>query len=257
MSTLREGEAGLPCLAPEPESRIGDVPVLGAARAAGLDVAAGSWSAGKETGPSGDFYDLFPIGDHGWAVVIGDVCGTGPEAAAVADVARGTVRTSAGQGTDQRTVLRELNAALLEDIHQRFCTALYATLEPVDDGWRVNAATGGHPLPVLANASGVARTIGRPGSLLGVFPEVRISCWTASLGPGDTLVLYTDGLTDLPPPRGLTVAELEGLVATSAGADDARSVVAGISGRLQHRLRLPTPLDDTALLAVRVRRPGR
>ena len=77
----------------------------------------------------GDFYDVFAVGDEHWAVVIGDVCGKGAQAAAVTAMARWTLRSFAGSPRSPADVLRSLNAAMLrQDLDGRFITVIYALL---------------------------------------------------------------------------------------------------------------------------------
>jgi sigma-B regulation protein RsbU (phosphoserine phosphatase) len=97
-------------------------------------------------------------------------------------------------------VLAELNEALLrQGLDYRFCTALYASVTPRPDGCDVVLATGGHPLPLVLRADGAIEQAGRPGTLLGILREPEFSEERVRLGPGDTLVLYTDGVIEASP----------------------------------------------------------
>ncbi len=101
--------------------------------------------------------------------MIGDVCGTGPNAAAVTAIARHTIRAAATHGADHHEVLAWVNDALHAGNRDLFCTAIYSTLEHVDDEtWRFISVAGGHPLPIVVSADGSTHTVGRPGTLLGV-----------------------------------------------------------------------------------------
>lgn len=107
----------------------------------GLDVAARYRSAEEGLEVVGDFYDLFDLGTaagggEGWGVVIGDVCGKGPEAAALTAVARHTVRAAAMREPRPSRVLVQLNDAVLhQDAGERFCTAVYARVLPEQTAW--------------------------------------------------------------------------------------------------------------------------
>ena len=133
--------------------------------------------------------------------MIGDVCGKGAEAAAVTALARYTVRASATLHSDRpQVVLEDLNEAIRrEGDDSRFCTVLYIALSPRADGVKARVATGGHPLPLLMRADGRVETAGRPGTLLGILPDPEIHTTEIFLAPGDTLVLYTDGVTEISP----------------------------------------------------------
>ena len=168
----------------------------------GVQLAARYHAAGEGNEVGGDFYDCFPTGDGDWALVIGDVCGKGAEAAAVTALARYTVRASATLHSDRpQVVLEDLNDAIRREGGEdsRFCTVLYISLKPRPDGVKACVATGGHPLPLLMRADGSVETAGRPGTLLGILPDPEIHSTEIDLLPGDTLVLYTDGVTEVSP----------------------------------------------------------
>jgi PAS domain S-box-containing protein len=150
--------------------------------------------AGLEVG--GDFYDVFDTGGD-WAVVIGDVCGKGPEAAAVTAIARWTIRSVAIDVRQPTQVLRKVNDALVrQQLDDRFCTIAYARVVPTAQGVRISVCRGGHPAPLLMRADGTIEAIGMPGSLIGILPEVRLWEETAHLTAGDAIVFYTDGVTE-------------------------------------------------------------
>ncbi len=168
----------------------------------GMELAARYHAAGAGNEVGGDFYDCFPTGGGDWALVIGDVCGKGAGAAAVTALARYTVRASATLHSDRpQVVLEDLNDAIRREgrADSRFCTVLYIALKPRADGVTARVATGGHPLPLLMRANGRVETVGRPGTLLGILPDPEIHTTEADLRPGDTLVLYTDGVTEVSP----------------------------------------------------------
>jgi len=150
--------------------------------------------AGLEVG--GDFYDVFDTGGD-WAIVIGDVCGKGPEAAAVTAVARWTIRSVAMDIRQPTQVLRKVNEALLhQQLDDRFCTIAYARVVPTSQGVRVSICRGGHPPPLVVRAEGGIEIFGTAGSLIGILPEVRLWEETTQLHTGDALVFYTDGVTE-------------------------------------------------------------
>jgi sigma-B regulation protein RsbU (phosphoserine phosphatase) len=165
-----------------------------------VQLAARYRAAGVGIELGGDFYDCFDTGGEGWAVVIGDVCGKGAEAAAITALARYTLRASVLHTRRPSQVLRELNEALLrQGLDYRFCTALYAAVTPRPDGCEVVLATGGHPLPLLVRAGGTVEQAGEPGTLLGIVRDPEISEQRVVLRDGDALVLYTDGVTEASP----------------------------------------------------------
>jgi serine phosphatase RsbU (regulator of sigma subunit) len=220
----------------------------------GVDVAVRYWVAGRANEVGGDFYDVFGLGDDRWVVVIGDVCGTGPDGAAVTAIARHTIRAAARHGVGHTDVLDWLNEAVLGGHRDRFCTVLYATLEPGPDGTRdLTVVSGGHPLPVVARAGGGVEALGVPGTLIGVFPQVRVTAHTTRLRPGDTVVLYTDGVTDLRPPAGLTAEEVARLVErAAAAAPGADRTAECLRGYIEAIRPIPERGDDIALVVLRL-----
>jgi GAF domain-containing protein len=142
----------------------------------------------------GDFYDVFETADGRWAAVIGDVCGKGIEAAALTSLARHTLRGASRAHRPSRA-LRVLNEALLrEKLDGKFCTACYLVLDPRPDGVAVTLSVAGHPLPQLVKADGSVESIGSHGTMLGVIEDPKLTDVGTLLLPGQTLVLFTDGL---------------------------------------------------------------
>ncbi|MEU9554630.1 SpoIIE family protein phosphatase [Streptomyces fumanus] len=148
----------------------------------------------------GDFYDLFPLGEGRFAFFLGDVCGKGPQAAAVTSLVRYTLRTAALQGLGPEAVLSTLNTALLDryvDGDPRYCTVVFGVLEPGGRTVEVTLASGGHPPALVLRADGAAQYLPTPaGMLVGAFPKASFTTVHTTLDPGDTLLLYTDGLTE-------------------------------------------------------------
>jgi phosphoserine phosphatase RsbU/P len=163
---------------------------------AGLDVAVAYRPAGNGEELGGDFYDVFEIGAGDWAIAIGDVSGKGIDAAVVTALARHTLRAAAVSAHEPRLVLDTLNQVLLQDETERFCTVAFLRLRRNDEGWAVTTSSAGHPLPVLMRSGGHPHEIGASGSLLGFLDRPILSDTEELLRPGDTIVLYTDGVTE-------------------------------------------------------------
>jgi PAS domain S-box-containing protein len=210
---------------------------------------AGRYLAAGEIG--GDFYDCFPTRGGDWALVIGDVCGKGAEAASLTALARYTLRAAAQHTRRPRVVLRELNRALLrQHLDYRFCTVLYAAVMAREDRVSVCVATGGHPLPFVLRSGGRVETAGSPGMLLGIVEKPDVTEQQLELAPGDALVLFTDGVSEATPDdRAVGPTRLEALLGGCAGIDAAaiaeaveRDAVAAQGGRVR---------DDVAVLVAR------
>ncbi len=148
----------------------------------------------------GDFYDVFPVADDRWAVVLGDICGKGAAAAANTAMARWTLRSLAGSTRSPAEALRALNEAMLrQDRNGRFITIVYALLSVRAGEAHVTVACAGHPPAIFVSDGGDPATLGAHGDLLGIWPEIRLDQVDLRLRPGESLVLYSDGVTDQGP----------------------------------------------------------
>jgi PAS domain S-box-containing protein len=216
----------------------------------GLEIAARFRAAGTATEVGGDFYDLFEARER-WMVMMGDVTGKGPGAAAITSLARYTMRTAAQYEDDPTAMLRRLNATLGSDPERRqICTAVcVGVAPPADDtpGVGLQVVCAGHPSPLLVAADGSVRPVGHSGTLLGAFAEGRWTVADVTLGLGDALVLYTDGVTDTRGPDGRFGTErLEALLRT-IGPADAETIAGGIDAALQA---FGEQRDDVAVLVL-------
>jgi sigma-B regulation protein RsbU (phosphoserine phosphatase) len=214
----------------------------------GLDVAAAYRPAGTGTEIGGDFYEVFQHQTDDWFAVLGDVCGKGPEAAVVTALLRYAVRAAAAAAAEPAVALRITNDVLVGHDTDRFCTALLVQLVRRDGSWRAIVCAAGHPLPVLVPASGDARVVGEPGSLLGVMASPSLPVTAVDLAPGDRLLLYTDGVTEARRDRGEYGEErlLARATGTAPGAASLVSAVLDDVLSFQHGV----PRDDIALLAI-------
>jgi PAS domain S-box-containing protein len=223
----------------------------------GIDIAARYHAAGEGNEVGGDFYDLFRTGKDDWAIVIGDVCGKGADAAAVTALARYTLRAAAMQARKPSRVLGMLNEALLveaasrDSMDQRFCTVAYARLRPAEGGVRITSTSGGHPVPLVLRADGTIEGACRVGTLIGVLPEPTLNDRSIALGTGDVMVLYTDGITEARGPEGVFGEDrLRELIASCTGLD-----ASSIAERIERTVldfQLGNPRDDIALMVLGV-----
>jgi serine phosphatase RsbU (regulator of sigma subunit) len=214
----------------------------------GIELAACYRPAAAGSGVGGDFYDVFPVGDSTWCLMIGDVAGKGPEAAALSALARYTVRADAQREPEPRRLLGLLNEALVRE-GQRYCTAACASLELHEGVGALTVATAGHPPPLLVR-DGSTRTLTEPGDLLGFLPTVSLQQRRELLEPGDMVVFYTDGVTDAQAPERLLDASEIGELLASWSGDSA----AEVASRLE-RAALPSGAsgrDDIAILVMRM-----
>ncbi len=217
-----------------------------------LDIAVRYWAAGEANEVGGDFYDIFALDtDDQWAIVIGDVCGTGPAAAALTGLARHTIRASAWHGDTPTEVLTTLNRAVQRSDTGSFLTVTYTVVTNDGPATHLTIATGGHPLPILVRDD-VATAIGSPGTLLGVLDTIDVTATTETLHDSDVVVFYTDGATDVPR-HSLDEHQWRDLVAT---ASCAATTAEAIADNIRESLGLVLPFeqrnDDIALLILKV-----
>jgi serine phosphatase RsbU (regulator of sigma subunit)/anti-sigma regulatory factor (Ser/Thr protein kinase) len=209
-------------------------------------------AAGERSLAGGDFYDLFPVDGGRWCFVVGDVCGSGPEAAAVTGLARHTIRALVLAGFPVASVLERLNTAIVDEGERgRFMTLVCGLLEPAGGGGlRMSMVSAGHPLPLLVRPSGDITSLGHPQSLLGVVENVAFVADDCLLERGDLFVAVTDGVLERRD-EGREIGE-EGLRAELAAARDLPAqAVADRIQRLVVDFAADPPADDLAVLAIR------
>jgi sigma-B regulation protein RsbU (phosphoserine phosphatase) len=224
----------------------------------GLETAAHYRMASAEE-VGGDFYDLFPLDGGRWGFFLGDVSGKGIEAAAVTALARYTLRAAAVYDPDPAAVLQNLNKVLYQEYRHdaRYCTVVFGILTPHPGGFGAVIASGGHPEPLVLRADGTARQHRTKGRLVGVFPNSVYTNTHVTVHAGDTLVLYTDGITEARTPGGQDAGARYGVDAVTrfagelapAGAEAAVGAFVGLLDEFGDGLE-----DDTAIMAIGV--PG-
>lgn len=144
----------------------------------------------------GDFYDFFHLSDHRLGLVIADVAGKGVPAALFMALSRTTIRTVAAAGGGPATTLAEANSLLIKDSHSKmFLSAFYALIET--DTGRLTYASAGHNWPLWWQAErSQCESLSAKGILLGVLDEISLEEQSIQVAPGDTVVFYTDGVTE-------------------------------------------------------------
>ncbi len=164
----------------------------------GLQIAARYVAGGTGAEVLGDFYDVFPSVRGSWGLVVGDVCGKGVPAAKSTALARYTLRAEAHRKIRPSVILAGLNQALLDwpTADRRFLTAIYAAVRPTLAGAIVQISSGGHPLALVRRADGSVQPFGRPGTLLGLLADPELHDSRRLLRVGDSLILFTDGVTE-------------------------------------------------------------
>ena len=221
----------------------------------GVRFAARYRAAGEGNEVGGDFYDVFQGGRNAWWFVVGDVSGKGPQAAAIAGLARHTLHAVALERRSPRRLLSALHETLAYGEGQgEFCTVCCGLLRPSSPGMpaRLAVACGGHPPPIIRRADRSIEIATCSGPLLGVpLRSSRFMQQTLTLEPGDTLIMYTDGVTEAHHRNAPLFGE-ERLATVIADADDdvdkmADSIIAAVRDYGP-----PDPRDDLAIVVVQI-----
>ena len=211
---------------------------------------ASSYAAGDTTvDVGGDFFDVVEL-DEGFLAVVGDVTGKGVQAAALTALARYTLATAARFDPSPAAVVSLLNDVLVHRPDISLLTVACAHVVPTEAGARLRLTSGGHPLPVLLRPGQAPTTIGRPGLLLGMTGAARWEQSEIELHPGDTLLFYTDGVTDTPS-GSERFGEQRLLDALPDAPAEPREMIAGVQRALRD-FQVGDVVDDRAMLALRL-----
>jgi hypothetical protein len=210
---------------------------------AGWEFAADYRPGQRGAAVGGDFYDVFVVED-GHMVVLGDVTGKGVRAAALTSLVRYTARTAGAFDSSPSAVLAEVHRALRQRPVMSPVTMVCALLR---DG-TLTLAVGGHPLPVRKHPGGVEK-VGATGLLLGAVHDYdRATDVVVPLAAGESLLLYTDGVTETPGEAG-RFGDARLLAAVEAAPADPGNLLAAVSAALD-AFAHGTALDDRAMLVV-------
>ena len=151
------------------------------------------WQAARQV--SGDFYDFFRLRDGSWGIVVADVTDKGIPAALFMALCRTILRAVAISRDDPADTLIRANEIINQDTQSDlFVTVFYAIWKP--ESQRINYANGGHNPPLLLRRNGSQKLLTDHGMALGIVPQIRMKSHSVQFLPGDTLLLYTDGVTE-------------------------------------------------------------
>ncbi|MFF8812855.1 PP2C family protein-serine/threonine phosphatase [Streptomyces pactum] len=164
----------------------------------GVEYAGGYRAAQDHDRVGGDFYDVHPGADPGeeTLVVLGDVAGKGLDAAVLTGKIRNTLHALLPLAQDHQRVLNLLNGALLSSHHKRFATLVLASVRRYGDRTRIRMTSAGHLPPLIIRTDGTVEEAPTRGTLVGALPTVTAHTVHTELGPGETCLLYTDGITE-------------------------------------------------------------
>jgi len=220
---------------------------------AGLDVAVRYRPLGGPHAIGGDFYDLFETSDGGWMAVIGDVCGKGVEAAIETLLVRHTLRAIAGTNAALADFVHVLNHEILQrGAHGRYCTLVIVKgrADPAG-GHELEYVLAGHPPPLIVRRDGRLEELERCTTLVGVLPELVVRPRRARLEAAESLVMYTDGITEAR--AGDATFGADGILAALVGAAGDGAGAEAIAARVESAV-VPfsqgDPRDDMALMVL-------
>ena len=209
---------------------------------------AASYIAGERgTEVGGDFYDVFPVEDS-WMVVLGDVTGKGVKAAALTALARHTAKTAARFDPRPASVMSRVNEVLREQPQMSIVTVVCARVRTVGAGAEVSIVSAGHPLPLRVTPNGEVTPIGRFDVVLGAVDDGEWEESVATIAPGETLLFYTDGVTDLVGTED-RFGEQRLQEAAAAGPNGAADLIARLERALDD-FQARDISDDRAMLAI-------
>ena len=203
----------------------------------------------------GDFYDIIPLADGRLVLAVGDVAGKGSPAALLMALLLAMLRTLVDEGLEAARLIERLNVQVgKHSPASRFITLFFGLYDPATGTLQfVNA---GHLPPLIRRADGtferITATTGS-GLALGMFEEAKYSTCHISIGPGDVLVLYTDGITEAENPAGRAFEDtgLEAVVDASWASDSAEIGRAILSGVEHYAADVRLADDLTALVLKR------
>ena len=215
----------------------------------GVGFAAEYVPTGSEVG--GDFYDVVPSHDGGWVVVVGDVSGKGVQAATVTGLVRDVIRILVDDGKPMAEILCRVNRTLVQRGGGRYCTlAMASVFRKPNDHLEVCLHLAGHDRAVLVRADGKASFVGEGGTALGLLETIASPDMAVTLRPGDSLIFYTDGVTERRRGRELFgAARLREAAAPLAGYP--AEVMAARLRSTAINFSVEEPRDDIAILVLR------
>jgi sigma-B regulation protein RsbU (phosphoserine phosphatase) len=189
-------------------------------------------------------------------VMVGDIGGKGASAARTTALARYTMRADAVHEDRPSRILALLNGALLRQAPGETCTVAYGRLIMRQDGrTEFLLSLAGHPLPLVVRRDGAVDQVGAAGNPLGAMPDPALADRRAVLGPGDAVLLYTDGLTDAYAPQRVISLEEISEALTSCAGHGAAEIATGVQ-RVVLDVNGAGPRDDITVVVLRVTGAG-
>ena len=207
------------------------------------------WQAARQVG--GDFYDFLPLGDDKWGIVIADVADKGVPAALFMAVSRTILRTVAFSHLDPAYVLTRTNEIIAREARSDlFVTVFYGVWDPSTE--RFTYANAGHNPPLLLQPDGAFQPLPGHGIALGVVPKAHMESFSTQLQPGETIIFYTDGVTDaLNEDFGEFGLERLQIAARAAARRPAADLVETITDNIRDHTGQTPQFDDMTLIVLK------
>jgi serine phosphatase RsbU (regulator of sigma subunit) len=198
----------------------------------------------------GDYYDLIVGADGRLSLVIADVAGHSIGSALLMAMARSILRREISEGTAPDGVLERTNVGLYDDLVAAglFITAFCARYDPARG--LLEYANAGHNRPMLRRADGSVEELDADGAALGILAAVPFEGLSVALGPGEALLLYTDGATEAAAPSGEPFGEERLSEAFLAGLPPA-----GLFERVREHCRGVAQVDDVTFVMLEREEP--
>ncbi|HEX2264446.1 MAG TPA: PP2C family protein-serine/threonine phosphatase [Pseudonocardiaceae bacterium] len=162
----------------------------------GVQLGVAHRAAPGELAVGGDFYLVRPITDDYSLCVLGDVCGKGAEALAESSRVQHSLAALMVVEQEPARLLHLLNRALLAAGRTVFTTLVLGAMQPVSTGLMLTLSAGGHPPPLVLRDDGHVEEVAVPGTVVGILPDARFGRISHTLKPGETCLLYSDGVTE-------------------------------------------------------------
>lgn len=218
-----------------------------------------AYRAAGDLAVGGDFYLIRPTLGGGALLGLGDVCGKGAEALAESGRVQHSLAALMVTEQDPTRLLYLLNRALLAAGRTVFTTLVLGALQPAGAGFRLTLATGGHPAPMVLRAGGRVEEVGVPGTVVGILPDARFGRTSITLAPGETCLLYSDGVTEAGRRIGDSQEQFGPTRLVACLRDCAGMTAQAVATHVEHTVTAwlgRNDGDDLAVLAIRVLDPG-
>jgi serine phosphatase RsbU (regulator of sigma subunit) len=208
---------------------------------------ASAWHPAREV--AGDFYGVFPLDEDRWGMVIGDVADKGTAAALYMAMVYGLILSGTLRHDSPAAVLMEVNQTIFRQSSSTiFVTVFLAVLDPKQQ--TLQYANAGHNPPIVRRASGAIESLTRTGAVLGVLDDLPLSEATITLGCGDAVVLYTDGVTEAWNPRDENYGDTRLTATIAAAPPKAGELLAHVEADLNTFTEGAPQQDDVTLLVL-------